>query len=920
MKPHKPPKSRSPVASEQHQPPQRGSAESWEASAPSSAATAPRELSTSCRTSTSSGTSMSSRTSTSSRASTGSAPRCTILVAEVYPPRQAVCRTDVSKLDKAIQTPPSLHALLKQWHPRHEEKGETKDVSNGQDQPQRWASATSSAPGGSPQAAGRRAPSPPEGAAAAQGRRSSLSPDLCPSPSDVERADQGQAVLGTEGDKADVPDTVVVGSLGTCPAGEGRQEGLKQAQAHGPAFYHVPPGAGAGESREANVSQFLEADGNCHEEGKQVYVEELKSHLTPAETHSDQHHQEAMEDVAVDGDTVDGQDTGSSTGTVEISLASEELQEVSGHTTEDADTADNFGSDLATVEIPLGEIPPNPEELQEVLGPAAVDGDEGGTQDLVSTPDTTAREVHVGSQEMQEASGHMEADGKASLSESMKVVRVVQQPPLEEETKVDVSGEGSILATPSIHSAPEKLKEAQVDEKVAPGRAPKTRVKLKLLPKKRVRKPLTRETSRELPQIPQMRNECEAVRNMTKKQWKAFSDAFNFFPKDTDGNINLYSLEVTAQQLGISLAGQEAYYKLVCAEADGDKAMNFSDFLTTITDKNCFIQTVFPEKSDSGSFDYVDARGILLCKVLLKLVELAALPRKTLLQIASYYQQKLRDYTGHKAWLDADFLTSYRKNNNKTRKDLVYPMTSFVSAARIPMMKEKEAAAYMERLKGSVPRTSSPYAQVPIFPLILNEDTKTLVKPKKNMQKLLRQRKKEPVASTQTCSIHKRNHVQEAATLKPPARSRKQKRSPTISSAQPNRQHHPKTGNQGKTQAHTSVRSSPTPHLPSRSRPHSTPHSEARVAQQYQHSLALRQRASLLKLWRKIGGAEIGRQTGSKRFHHTFSTYSWSWNACQELVTADELQALDRLNRRHRRATRQATTTKWTSLDPTRTR
>lgn len=158
-------------------------------------------------------------------------------------------------------------------------------------------------------------------------------------------------------------------------------------------------------------------------------------------------------------------------------------------------------------------------------------------------------------------------------------------------------------------------------------------------------------------------------------------------------------------------------------------------------------------------------------------------------------------------------------------------------------------------LPGSVPRTSSPYAQVPIFPLILNEDTKTLVKPKKNMQKLVRQRKKEPVASTQSCSIHERNHMQEvrdkhdasdtsnstkgglgtslktcvlfnqAATLKPPALSRKQKRSPTVSSAHPNRQRHPKTGNQGKTQAHTSVRSSPTPQLPSRSRPHSTPHS-----------------------------------------------------------------------------------------------
>lgn len=36
---------------------------------------------------------------------------------------------------------------------------------------------------------------------------------------------------------------------------------------------------------------------------------------------------------------------------------------------------DNFGSDLAAVEIPLGEIPPNPEKQQKVLGPAAVDGE-----------------------------------------------------------------------------------------------------------------------------------------------------------------------------------------------------------------------------------------------------------------------------------------------------------------------------------------------------------------------------------------------------------------------------------------------------------------------------------------------------------------------------------------------------------------
>lgn len=39
---------------------------------------------------------------------------------------------------------------------------------------------------------------------------------------------------------------------------------------------------------------------------------------------------------------------------------------------------------------------------------------------------------------------------------------------------------------------------------------------------------------------------------------------------------------------------------------------------------------------------------------------------------------------------------------------MVYPMSSFVSAARISMMKEKEAATYMERLKGKARTLSFP--------------------------------------------------------------------------------------------------------------------------------------------------------------------------------------------------------------------
>lgn len=74
--------------------------------------------------------------------------------------------------------------------------------------------------------------------------------------------------------------------------------------------------------------------------------------------------------------------------------------------------------------------------------------------------------------------------------------------------------------------------------------------------------------------------------------------------------------------------------------------------------------------------------------------------------------------------------------------------------------------------------------------------------------------------SLKTCIL-----FNQAATLQPPARSRKQKHCPTMSSEHLNRQRHPKTGNEGKTRAHVSVRSSPMPPLPHSSRPHCAPYS-----------------------------------------------------------------------------------------------
>lgn len=59
-----------------------------------------------------------------------------------------------------------------------------------------------------------------------------------------------------------------------------------------------------------------------------------------------------------------------------------------------------------------------------------------------------------------------------------------------------------------------------------------------------------------------------------------------------------------------------------------------------------------------------------------------------------------------------------------------------------------------------LPRSGSPYAQVPIFPLVSKQDATTLAKPKTGLQKVARQRNK-PTASLRSHISHERNRVQE---------------------------------------------------------------------------------------------------------------------------------------------------------------
>ncbi|XP_039187558.1 reticulocyte binding protein 2 homolog b-like isoform X3 [Crotalus tigris] len=360
----------------------------------------------------------------------------------------------------------------------------------------------------------------------------------------------------------------------------------------------------------------------------------------------------------------------------------------------------------------------------------------------------------------------------------------------------------------------------------------------------------------------------KAVKNLSKPQLEAFRTAYDTFRKDLDGIIDLAALENTAHSLGINLTEEEVLDELIYADMDGDGKVNFTDFLNIITDTRRFIQAVAPKKDDTET---VDARGILFFELLSKLVETSKLPRHSTTAIVSYYRQKFLDCTGKKAWQpDSRSAKQDQHHSDKERlsKSQSSPITAFAGAARICIMNEKELESYVANLQAKVNPSESPYNQVPIFPLIPNRDVLVKGKPKKDVQKLDMQRKIEPVSSFEDRFLHKKRWIKQ---IPKPAKASK----PSLSLS-------PELSQKRLTM--DDVRD--------------IRQEVKKVTGSYRKTMALRERNKVLKLWKRLRGGEIGLETDNPSFYQIFSTYTWSWNVLQELVSPRELREYDKLCQR----------------------
>nr|XP_023508059.1 EF-hand calcium-binding domain-containing protein 3 isoform X13 [Equus caballus] len=357
-------------------------------------------------------------------------------------------------------------------------------------------------------------------------------------------------------------------------------------------------------------------------------------------------------------------------------------------------------------------------------------------------------------------------------------------------------------------------------------------------------------------------------RKLNASQMQAFQDAYNYFNKDKTGCIDLHGMMCTLAKLGMNLTKHDVYNELRCADIDRDGKVNFSDFIKVLTDQNRFLKAVVPEKETC--LDLAGNPGILLFEILSKLVETSALPRKAIMEIVSYFRRKFQETTSGILW--SPYAMGYGKR--RLKPDICTPPSSstaaFASAARIAIMKEKDLLKFLEELKRCNPPSDSPYSKIPIFPLFPNVDGVVMGKPFRDLQKLEMLRRKEPLNFFENYFFHKRDWKTQAANIKPIEPNSgyptdilaidqilKKKQNWTVTDAAAIKQH------------------------------------VKRATDTYNLGTALEHRKEMLNLWQKIRGDLIGIDTKNESFYDTFSTYTWSWNVCQELLSPKDLRLFD---------------------------
>ncbi|XP_068932953.1 EF-hand calcium-binding domain-containing protein 3 [Petaurus breviceps papuanus] len=324
------------------------------------------------------------------------------------------------------------------------------------------------------------------------------------------------------------------------------------------------------------------------------------------------------------------------------------------------------------------------------------------------------------------------------------------------------------------------------------------------------------------------------------------------FPKGSGVKVDVHELDNILGNLGIDLTDQQLQDLLTVLPLEYDGKVDLHKLIELSKAIKDGVTSQMSAFSDS--------------KLKYKLKPLTKIPSTHI----SYYRKKYHEAASRPLWRRYD--VGGKKRRKSRRESIAQQGTStaaFAEASRIAIMREKDLLKFLEELKRCSPPSDSPYAKIPIFPLFPNMDGTVMGKPFRDLQRLEVLRKKEPLHFFEDYFFHKRNWKAQAAPFKPLENSNwpeeiinidhmiKKKRQWTVAEASCLQQQVKK------------------------------------ATDAYHLGVALGHRKDMLNFWRKIRGDLIGLETGNESFYDTFSTYTWSWNVCQELLSTKDLKLYD---------------------------
>ncbi|KAH1177041.1 EF-hand calcium-binding domain-containing protein 3-like isoform X1 [Mauremys mutica] len=220
---------------------------------------------------------------------------------------------------------------------------------------------------------------------------------------------------------------------------------------------------------------------------------------------------------------------------------------------------------------------------------------------------------------------------------------------------------------------------------------------------------------------------------LTQKQIAAFKDVFKVF-SSTEGNIKMRGLKLILHSVGINVTHQEIHEALNRADIDGDGQVNFTDFVTVLTDDQRFAQSMVRPKESIIHDPY--SVETLFFEVLTKLVEMSALPIKSEKEVVSYYELKQRNF-----WrsFQRKSPTDYPKTSpNRKCSGLTY----FCQASRLIGLPTSQLLTSLPSLSDTASLSDSPYATIPRL-LRTCQDRRVRLKPLRHRPMLREKSNKE---------------------------------------------------------------------------------------------------------------------------------------------------------------------------------